>query len=477
MNMQVADPFLPGRPVWHKTFGFGTIHGASEDVLTVKFDTSRGFKKIEASRAAEVLRQASGDFYVGQELVVRGTERYCIVIGFDRANDRVHVKWADGRAQHVPEDMLETPILSRRDMDGDDPLDWRKKPKLAILSYDDMLALPDPEWLVDGLIQEQTSALLFGKSNSFKSFLAVDVACSVATGTPWHGRDVRQGHVLYIATEGGRGLAKQRIPGWMEHHGIPAELRRNIRLYPRELALDDPQAIDDLHESLMTILENEDRPQDEWFKLIVVDIFGGSMNGSEITDETARAWVAGVNHMLREMGVAVLTVAHTGWADESRARMHTHFWGSFDTRMKAEGDKEALQTVLTIDRHKDADSSGEWGFQLVTARAEGGASTLVPTLGEGVEVRQRKRVSGKPLVALQALDETLAESGRKIAAQGLPACRVVEFEKWRTMCDRHGLTDSDNAETRRKTFQRAKNTLLEKGLIRCFDAFVWRAEQ
>ena len=71
----------------------------------------------------------------------------------------------------------------------------------------------------------------------------------------------------------------------------------------------------------------------------------------------------------------------------------------------------------------------------------------------------------------------MAESGRKIAAQGLPACRVVEFEKWRTMCDRHGLTDSDNAETRRKTFQRAKNTLLEKGLIRCFDAFVWRAEQ
>ncbi len=58
------------------------------------------------------------------------------------------------------------------------------------------------------------------------------------------------------------------------------------------------------------------------------------MSGSEIEDKTARASVHGIQRIIRETGVSILTVAHTGWQDDTRARMHTHFWGSFDTRLK-----------------------------------------------------------------------------------------------------------------------------------------------
>ncbi|TGQ23926.1 AAA family ATPase, partial [Mesorhizobium sp. M00.F.Ca.ET.216.01.1.1] len=61
-----------------------------------------------------------------------------------------------------------------------------KPEPLKILSYADMKDLPEPAWLIDGLIQENTTALMFGKSNSFKSFLAIDIALSVASHRPWH---------------------------------------------------------------------------------------------------------------------------------------------------------------------------------------------------------------------------------------------------------------------------------------------------
>jgi hypothetical protein len=48
-----------------------------------------------------------------------------------------------------------------------------------------------------------------------------------------------------------------------------------------------------------------------------------------------------------------------------RMRGHSHLWGSFDTRLAIEGDKEALTTIMRVNRHKDHDSKGAWAFKLV----------------------------------------------------------------------------------------------------------------
>lgn len=196
--------------------------------------------------------------------------------------------------------------------------------------------------------------------------------------------------------------------------------------------------------------------------------------GPETSDETARAWVRNINRIMREMKCAVLTVAHTGWADVTRARMHSHFWGSFDTRLMAEGDKGSLTTVLKVDRHKDADSTEEWGFRLEKVTLPNGQTTLVPRLYDDVETTQKRRVSGKPAVDLQALSEALIDQGRTIAGPNYPSRPVVNIDQWSVMCRRHGLTDSDNSETIKKAFQRAKNTLIEKGLVKQFDDNVWK---
>lgn len=366
-------------------------------------------------------------------------------------------------------------------------------PRLRLLSYDDMLRMPDPKALVEGVIFEQTSALLYGKSNAYKSFLGIDLACSVATGSDWHGhRTGAPVPVLYIATEGARGVGKQRIPGWMEAHGIPHRLRRNISLYPEEVSLDDPAWLDAILQTLAVsgaqkafATGGASVPDLAGclagsFALIVIDIFGASMNGPETSDETARAWVRAVNRIMREVKCAVLTIAHTGWYDETRARMHTHFWGSFDTRLKAEGDKDSMTTVLSVDRHKDADSTGEWGFCLDVVDTPTGGTTLVPRLSEDVEKPKpqetRRRGQEKPNVAMQALSEALIESGKVISGPNYPTCPVVTMDAWRTMCGRHGLTSSDNPQSLKKAVDRQCETLMAKGLIRKFDGHVWKVK-
>jgi hypothetical protein len=49
--------------------------------------------------------------------------------------------------------------------------------------------------------------------------VVLDMACSVATGTPWQGHSTMRSKVLYIAGEGGLGAA-QRIKAWESEHNL-----------------------------------------------------------------------------------------------------------------------------------------------------------------------------------------------------------------------------------------------------------------
>lgn len=75
-----------------------------------------------------------------------------------------------------------------------------------------------PEYIIDGLFETETLGPLFGDPGCGKLFLAVDIALSVASGVQFHGRDVRQGPVFFIAGEGHNGLAR-RFAAWGEARG------------------------------------------------------------------------------------------------------------------------------------------------------------------------------------------------------------------------------------------------------------------
>lgn len=85
--------------------------------------------------------------------------------------------------------------------------------KSRLLSRSDLRELPDPSPLIGDTLDRGTTALLFGKWGSAKSFIALDWACSVASGRQWQGRYTERAKVLYIAAEGAFGIDK-RVDAW-----------------------------------------------------------------------------------------------------------------------------------------------------------------------------------------------------------------------------------------------------------------------
>ena len=87
-------------------------------------------------------------------------------------------------------------------------------------TIDELENLPKLNWLIKDILIDGGIATIYGESGSTKSFLAIDLAMHLATGSEWFGLEVNRGiPIIYTALEGFRGVVK-RIKGWCKKNEI-----------------------------------------------------------------------------------------------------------------------------------------------------------------------------------------------------------------------------------------------------------------
>ncbi len=70
------------------------------------------------------------------------------------------------------------------------------QPRFRLYSVEDLEELPDPAWLLEGVLPEGGLVELYGPPGAGKSFLSLDWGLSVAAGVPWLGRSLSQADVV-----------------------------------------------------------------------------------------------------------------------------------------------------------------------------------------------------------------------------------------------------------------------------------------
>ena len=80
-----------------------------------------------------------------------------------------------------------------------------------------------PSYLILRIIPEGGFVSLVAQPSNKKTFVALNMACCVSSGIPFHGKPVRRGNVVYIMAEGQSGIEK-RLCAWELHNGIEIDL-------------------------------------------------------------------------------------------------------------------------------------------------------------------------------------------------------------------------------------------------------------
>ncbi len=110
----------------------------------------------------------------------------------------------------------------------------KPEPRYKLLSAADLRDLPPLAWRVRGVLPAVGLAALYGPSASGKSFLAFDMAASIAEGRHWFDCRVEAAPVVYAALEGEAGF-KLRAQAWETSRGRSLPDGLHLMLQPFKL--------------------------------------------------------------------------------------------------------------------------------------------------------------------------------------------------------------------------------------------------
>jgi len=259
-----------------------------------------------------------------------------------------------------------------------------------------------PPWLIEGLWAEQAVGILGGEPKCCKSFLALDMAVSVASGQPC----LRQfpvshtGPVLLFPAEDALSVVRERLEGICSAARVSIEALPLYVITAPRLLLDVPQDRQRLRATVEAI-----RPA-----LVVLDPFIRLHRADENASKEMAPLLGYLRELQREFATAVLLVHHArkgsgkGRPGQAlRGSSDLHGWGDSNLYLR----RKAQGLSLSIEQ-RAAPSRGHVPLELVQAR-DALALCVVdePAEVEPVSASARERViealtlSGQPLSTQQ----------------------------------------------------------------------------
>lgn len=345
------------------------------------------------------------------------------------------------------------------------------------------LRTPVPvHWLIEGLIETHSLVQLHGASGSGKSFLALAWSWSIAHGVPWQGRKTNPGAVYYLAGEGHRGICR-RLAAWEATREDAAAPQ--VPWYLSSCAADltrNAQAVGDL------IAATNHAP----IAAIFIDTLARNLGaGDENSAQDVGTFVRAADYLRTRFSCSVIVVHHTGHATQDRARGSSALPAAVDMDFSLQITEHGLRR-LTCRKAKDADPPAPILLRLVSvplpaawsAGSEHGehmeTSSGVLVEADAPRASSDAPVRGHALVALDALAITMQREPvptppSVLTEMGFLAPRFVVSEtSWHARAENMGLHDaSTSAENSRKRWARAKQALLERGMITIWGEFAW----
>lgn len=226
--------------------------------------------------------------------------------------------------------------------------------RARVFTLDDLARLPPVEYLVPGVLPRRGLGFLYGPSGHGKSFVAVDLGLSIASGIAYAGRPTTRANVLYVVAEGVSGL-RWRTDAWKIHnpHGDPGD---RFKVLPEAVNLADPNGVD---AGNIAAIAEENRSE-----VIIFDTMARAMTGYD--ENSARdigVFIANAELVARAVDGLVLPVHHTGKDQTKGMRGSSAAFGGADVVIECSRNEN--EVTLKNTKMKDSEEFDPLRFLMV----------------------------------------------------------------------------------------------------------------
>ena len=257
----------------------------------------------------------------------------------------------------------------------------------------------EQRWLVTGLWSEEAVGIIGGEPKCCKSFLALDLAVSVAAGTPCLRRFAvpKPGRVLLYAAEDALHIVRRRLVGICAAASLDlADLDVQVITAP-SLRLDLAADRASLAETTARLAP----------RLLVLDPFVRLHRIDENISGEVAPLLAYLRELQRRHGVAVILVHHARKGAGNmragqalRGSSEFHAWGDSNLYLRRDGDDRIMLTV----EHRAAPSIPGITLELIE-RANALALEVVERRAQPTPATERRSVDDRITAALAEADQ------------------------------------------------------------------------
>ena len=255
--------------------------------------------------------------------------------------------------------------------------------------------LPDtftpPDELVEGVLTAGDGSVLYGDSNSGKTFFVIDMAAAVARGARWMGRNTEPGLVLYLAAESPASV-RGRLQAYQRHHGVRVP---NFAIVQSPIDLFDGDADT---EAVIAVVRQLERQRGQKVRLIVGDTLARlSAGANENAGQDMGLVVRRFDRIRTACNAHFLLIHHSGKAAANGARGWSGIRAAVDTEIEVTDSPTGRCAEIT--KQRDLSTKGERiGFRLDTVtlgttKWGAAATSCVVVPANAPDKPQGKRVS------------------------------------------------------------------------------------
>ncbi len=424
-----------------------TNHGGSKnwsDDLAQWFDGRRVVVIPDNDQAGH----AHADKVIRSLWPVAGGIKHVVLDGLADKGDVIDWLFAGNTVNDLMQAVSAVPAMTALpdEVVEDDAAEDDQRPVFRTLDQDAVWSMPPVEFLIDDLIPERSLAMMYGPPGSGKSFLAIDMALSVAHGVEFAGQETKKAGVIYIVAEGVAGFGK-RWKAWQSAKQIAD--KAPLIVLPEAVNLMDDEQVDKLIDTLDSVGND--------FSLTIIDTVHRTMHGAEENSASEMArFITACAKIQEHTGGAVLAVHHSGKNSAQGARGSNSLLGAVDASLAIT--KSETSVTLMVEKQKDAEPiEGGMHFEMDTVPVGISETSVVMRRVDEVKAKRDKGLAPAQRLALQALRNLMVDLG---AAK-------VPNAAWDKAHERHC---PDTARSSRST---ARSRLQEMGVVVRTDDYVW----
>ncbi|HEX4045110.1 MAG TPA: AAA family ATPase [Gammaproteobacteria bacterium] len=214
-----------------------------------------------------------------------------------------------------------------------------------------------PDEIVEGVLINGEGSILYGESNSGKTFFVIDLACAIALGINWMNRKTEPGLVVYLAVESPASVMR-RLQAYQKYHKVTIN---NFIIVKNPINLFDSDADTNAIIKLISALEIQYKTK---VHLIIGDTLARlSAGANENAGQDMGLVIRHFDRIRNECNVHFMMIHHSGKNAAAGARGWSGVRAAVDTEIEVTD--SPIGRCAEITKQRDLDTKGtRIGFKL-----------------------------------------------------------------------------------------------------------------